>query len=119
MLKVAALATVFSLAVSSSVLGAETRIERADPSVICHDEDMTLLVWRSQSTVLSIDYTRKTASLVVDGRRWLQLPQNIQTSIALSAFCRPAWLTHQLFWKFETRVAIFSVLPAVVSGIIG
>ncbi|WP_312404270.1 hypothetical protein [Rhizobium sp.] len=90
MLKVTALATALSLAVSSSVLGAETRIERADPSVICLDEDMTLSVWRSQSTVLSFDYTRTTASLVVDGRRWLQLPQNIQTSIALSAFCRPA-----------------------------
>lgn len=88
MFRAAAFSTFIVLFVSSSALGAETFVQQADPAMLCQNEDATLSIWRSQSTVLSLDYTRKPASLTVDGRRWLQLPQNIQASVALSAYCR-------------------------------
>jgi hypothetical protein len=76
----------FAMALPAS--GAETYVQRQDPSTLCHNEDTTITIWHSQNTVLSLDYDRRPAVVTVDARRWLRLPANVQASIALSAYCR-------------------------------
>ncbi len=86
--KAACIIAVLVLSTAFPVLADETFIQRVNPSIVCHNQDVTIAIWQSQSTVLSVDYKRTPAALIVDGRRWLRLPSNIQSSIALSAYCR-------------------------------
>ncbi len=77
-----------AITVASQVAPEATRIERVDPSTLCHHEDLMLSIWQSQNLVWSLDYNRRPALLVVDGRSWLKLPLQTQASVALAAFCR-------------------------------
>lgn len=86
--KAASVVAIVVLSTAFPVLADETYIQRVDPSIVCHNQDVVMSIWQSQSTVLSMDYRRTPAALIVDGRRWLRLPSNIQSSIALSAYCR-------------------------------
>lgn len=81
-------APILALFMAFSAWGAETFVQHEDPSAVCHNKDVILSIWQGQSLILSVDYNRKPAVLTVDGRRWLKLSSNIQTSIAFSAYCR-------------------------------
>lgn len=76
------LATHLAIALHASGASADP-----NPATHCRDAETVLIIWQSQKMIVSRDYTRNPARLVVAGKGWLQLSSETQNAIALAAFC--------------------------------
>lgn len=79
-----------SLAFAAEAGHAQQFVTPADPAIACHEEEVLLTIWHAQRMIGSVDYHGASATIVVSSRHWLKTRPDVQSQIALAAYCRIA-----------------------------